>query len=34
MKTPERGDLVWIDFDPQSGRRQWLFNTMQMQNLA
>lgn len=22
MKVPERGDLVWIDFDPQSGREQ------------
>ena len=22
MKTPERGDLVWIDFNPQSGREQ------------
>ena len=22
MRTPERGDLVWIDFDPQSGREQ------------
>jgi mRNA interferase MazF len=22
MKPPERGDLVWIDFDPQSGREQ------------
>ena len=22
MKAPERGDLVWIDFDPQSGREQ------------
>ena len=20
MKPPERGDLVWVDFDPQSGR--------------
>lgn len=20
MKPPERGDLAWIDFDPQSGR--------------
>jgi mRNA interferase MazF len=23
MKAPERGDLVWIDFDPQSGREQF-----------
>ncbi|MBM3881553.1 MAG: endoribonuclease MazF [Verrucomicrobia bacterium] len=22
MKAPERGDVVWIDFDPQSGREQ------------
>jgi mRNA-degrading endonuclease toxin of MazEF toxin-antitoxin module len=22
MKPPERGDLVWIDFDPQSGHEQ------------
>lgn len=22
MKAPERGDLVWIDFDPQAGREQ------------
>ncbi len=22
MKAPERGDLVWIDCDPQSGREQ------------
>ena len=22
MRTPERGDLVWVDFDPQSGREQ------------
>jgi len=22
MRIPERGDLVWIDFDPQSGREQ------------
>lgn len=22
MKVPSRGDLVWIDFDPQSGREQ------------
>lgn len=22
MKVPERGDLVWIDFDPQAGREQ------------
>lgn len=22
MKAPERGDLVWVDFDPQSGREQ------------
>ena len=22
MKTPKRGDLVWIDFNPQSGREQ------------
>ena len=22
MKVPERGDLVWIDFDPTSGREQ------------
>lgn len=22
MRVPERGDLVWIDFDPQSGREQ------------
>jgi mRNA interferase MazF len=22
MNAPERGDLVWIDFDPQSGREQ------------
>jgi len=22
MKAPERGNLVWIDFDPQSGREQ------------
>ena len=22
MKPPERGDVVWIDFDPQSGREQ------------
>jgi mRNA interferase MazF len=22
MKPPDRGDLVWIDFDPQSGREQ------------
>ena len=22
MKVPERGDLVWIDCDPQSGREQ------------
>jgi mRNA-degrading endonuclease toxin of MazEF toxin-antitoxin module len=22
MKAPDRGDLVWIDFDPQSGREQ------------
>jgi mRNA interferase MazF len=22
MKPPERGDLVWVDFDPQSGREQ------------
>lgn len=22
MRAPERGDLVWIDFDPQSGREQ------------
>lgn len=20
MKAPERGDIVWLDFDPQSGR--------------
>lgn len=22
MKTPARGDLVWLDFDPQTGREQ------------
>jgi mRNA interferase MazF len=22
VKTPERGDLVWINFNPQSGREQ------------
>ena len=22
MNAPERGDLVWIDFDPQTGREQ------------
>jgi mRNA interferase MazF len=22
MRTPERGDLAWIDFDPQTGREQ------------
>jgi mRNA interferase MazF len=22
MKPPERGDVVWIDFDPQAGREQ------------
>jgi mRNA interferase MazF len=22
MKAPQRGDLVWIDFDPQKGREQ------------
>jgi mRNA interferase MazF len=22
MRVPERGDLVWIEFDPQSGREQ------------
>jgi len=22
MKPPERGDVIWIDFDPQSGREQ------------
>jgi mRNA interferase MazF len=22
MNAPERGDVVWIDFDPQSGREQ------------
>lgn len=22
MKTPERGDLVWMDFDPQAGHEQ------------
>ena len=22
MKAPERGNLVWVDFDPQSGREQ------------
>jgi mRNA interferase MazF len=22
MKVPERGDLVWVDFDPQLGREQ------------
>lgn len=22
MKPPERGDLVWMDFDPQAGREQ------------
>ncbi len=22
MKAPERGDLVWLDFNPQSGREQ------------
>jgi mRNA interferase MazF len=22
MKAPERGDLLWIDFDPQKGREQ------------
>jgi mRNA interferase MazF len=22
MKAPERGDLVWLDFDPQAGREQ------------
>lgn len=22
MKPPERGDVVWIDFNPQSGREQ------------
>ncbi|TAN47969.1 MAG: mRNA-degrading endonuclease, partial [Rhodospirillales bacterium] len=22
MTAPERGDLVWIDFDPQAGREQ------------
>ena len=22
MSAPERGDLVWVDFDPQSGREQ------------
>ncbi len=22
MAAPERGDLVWVDFDPQSGREQ------------
>lgn len=22
MKAPDRGDMVWIDFDPQSGREQ------------
>lgn len=22
MSAPERGDIVWIDFDPQSGREQ------------
>lgn len=22
MRAPERGDVVWVDFDPQSGREQ------------
>ena len=22
MKAPERADIVWLDFDPQSGREQ------------
>jgi mRNA interferase MazF len=22
VKAPERGDLVWVDFNPQSGRKQ------------
>jgi mRNA interferase MazF len=22
VKAPERGDIVWLDFDPQSGREQ------------
>lgn len=22
MATPDRGDLVWLDFDPQAGREQ------------
>jgi mRNA interferase MazF len=22
MRAPERGDLVWLDFDPQAGREQ------------
>lgn len=22
MRAPERGDIVWLDFDPQSGREQ------------
>jgi mRNA interferase MazF len=22
MRTPDRGDLVWLDFDPQAGREQ------------
>ena len=22
MNAPERGDVVWIDFDPQAGRKQ------------
>jgi len=22
MKPPERGDVVWVDFDPQAGREQ------------
>lgn len=22
MKPPERGDVVWINFDPQAGREQ------------
>ena len=23
MYVPERGDLVWINFDPQAGHEQW-----------
>lgn len=22
-EAPDRGDIVWVDFDPQAGREQW-----------